>query len=59
MLCHVYLGTCPQHNVLFDKLTVEEHLHFYARLKSGKDANEMTDEMDKMIWDLGEYCLLV
>ncbi len=30
------LGTCPQHNVLFDQLTVEEHLNFYAQLKYGK-----------------------
>ena len=27
------LGVCPQHNVLFDFLTVYEHLLFYARLK--------------------------
>lgn len=24
------LGLCPQHDVLFDNMTVEEHLHFYA-----------------------------
>jgi len=27
------LGVCPQFNVLWDTLTVEEHLLFYARLK--------------------------
>lgn len=27
------LGICPQHNVLFDRLTVSEHLSFFARLK--------------------------
>ena len=27
------LGICPQHNVLFNSLTVNEHLKFYARLK--------------------------
>ena len=27
------LGICPQHNVLFDRLTVLEHLKFFARLK--------------------------
>ena len=34
------LGICPQHNVLFDKLTVMEHLTFFAMLKglSGKEA---------------------
>ncbi|XP_023584173.1 phospholipid-transporting ATPase ABCA3 [Trichechus manatus latirostris] len=27
------LGLCPQHDVLFDDLTVAEHLYFYAQLK--------------------------
>ncbi|XP_058461768.1 phospholipid-transporting ATPase ABCA1-like [Malaya genurostris] len=27
------LGYCPQHNILFDQLTVKEHLYFYGRLK--------------------------
>lgn len=27
------LGLCPQHNILFDRLTVLEHLKFYIRLK--------------------------
>lgn len=27
------LGLCPQHNILFDELTVGEHLEFYSRLK--------------------------
>lgn len=27
------LGICPQFNVLFDELTVEEHLQFYCKLK--------------------------
>ena len=26
------LGLCPQHNILFDTLTVDEHLHFFARV---------------------------
>ncbi|XP_071439608.1 phospholipid-transporting ATPase ABCA1-like isoform X2 [Hetaerina americana] len=46
------LGTCPQHNVLFDHLTVEEHLWFYARLR-GRPRNEIFAEMDEMILDLG------
>jgi len=28
------LGICPQHNVLFDRLTVAEHLSFFTRLKA-------------------------
>ncbi|XP_075435187.1 ATP-binding cassette sub-family A member 2 [Ascaphus truei] len=45
------LGMCPQHNVLFDKLTVEEHLWLYSRLK-GMAEEEIRKEMDKMIEDL-------
>ena len=32
------LGMCPQHNVLFDDLSVEEHFRFYARLKGTEQA---------------------
>ena len=28
-----YLGLCPQHNILYDHLTVEEHLLFYGSLR--------------------------
>uniref|UniRef100_A0A8V1ABL0 ATP-binding cassette sub-family A member 2 n=2 Tax=Gallus gallus TaxID=9031 RepID=A0A8V1ABL0_CHICK len=45
------LGMCPQHNVLFDRLTVEEHLWFYSQLKSMAE-EEIRKEMDKMIEDL-------
>ena len=27
------LGVCPQHNILFDRLTVSEHLRFFLRLQ--------------------------
>ena len=27
------LGLCPQHDILFDELTVEEHLFFFAKVK--------------------------
>ena len=27
------LGLCPQHNILFDQLTVEEHLRFFAKVR--------------------------
>ncbi|XP_074655833.1 ATP-binding cassette sub-family A member 2-like [Tubulanus polymorphus] len=46
------LGMCPQHNVLFDKLTVEEHLWFYARLK-GMQSKDIDKEMESMIKDVG------
>ncbi|XP_075306746.1 phospholipid-transporting ATPase ABCA1 [Odontesthes bonariensis] len=47
-----YLGMCPQHNVLFDELTVEEHIYFYARLK-GRSHSEVKSETDQIIQDVG------
>ncbi|CAH2106426.1 unnamed protein product [Euphydryas editha] len=46
-----HIGLCPQHNVLFNELTVREHLEFFARLKgfSGKELNEEIDDLiDKL-----------
>ena len=40
------LGICPQYNVLFGRLTVEEHLRFYASLK-GMHKSEIPDEIEK------------
>ncbi|XP_077869691.1 uncharacterized protein LOC144361770 [Saccoglossus kowalevskii] len=34
------IGICPQYNALFDKLTVQEHLWFYAQLK-GSGVNDI------------------
>ncbi|KAL0979073.1 hypothetical protein UPYG_G00180180 [Umbra pygmaea] len=45
------LGMCPQHNVLFDRLSVEEHLWFYSKLK-GMAEEDIRKETDKMIEDL-------
>uniref|UniRef100_A0A8C0H2Z1 P-type phospholipid transporter n=1 Tax=Chelonoidis abingdonii TaxID=106734 RepID=A0A8C0H2Z1_CHEAB len=46
------LGVCPQHNVLFDLLTVEEHIWFYARLK-GLSEKKVEEEMQQMVMDVG------
>ncbi|KAJ8306345.1 hypothetical protein KUTeg_016890 [Tegillarca granosa] len=46
------LGMCPQYNVLFDHLTVEEHLWFYARLK-GLPQERVNREVEQMIKDVG------
>jgi len=27
------MGVCPQHNVFWEELSVEEHLNFFAMLK--------------------------
>ncbi|KAI8361481.1 P-loop containing nucleoside triphosphate hydrolase protein [Mortierella sp. GBAus27b] len=34
------IGVCPQHDILWDDLTVGEHLYFYARLKGVGAADE-------------------
>ncbi|RWS28570.1 ATP-binding cassette sub-family A member 7-like protein [Leptotrombidium deliense] len=46
------LGTCPQHNVLFNNLTVYEHLWFYALLKGAKET-DVAPEANQMIEDMG------
>uniref|UniRef100_A0A672MUL1 P-type phospholipid transporter n=1 Tax=Sinocyclocheilus grahami TaxID=75366 RepID=A0A672MUL1_SINGR len=46
------LGMCPQHNVLFSMLTVEEHIWFYARLK-GLPEEKVKSEMEQIVMDLG------
>jgi len=35
-----FLGVCPQHDILWDDLTVGEHLLFYARVKGVSPKNE-------------------
>ncbi|KJE88968.1 ATP-binding cassette sub-family A member 1 [Capsaspora owczarzaki ATCC 30864] len=46
------LGLCPQHDILFDSMTVHEHLDFYASLK-GVDKSQLEREITEMISDLG------
>jgi ATP-binding cassette subfamily A (ABC1) protein 3 len=48
------LGLCPQSNILFDELTVEEHLHFYTVLK-GFPKFEVDSEVQKMIKAIGSH----
>ena len=44
MLFFCFKGVCPQQNVLFDFLTVKEHLEFYSGLKEVEN-----DEMDALV----------
>ncbi|KAE8742746.1 ABC-transporter, subfamily A member 02 [Frankliniella occidentalis] len=46
------MGVCPQHNVLFDSLTVEEHLLFFGRIK-GVEPEVLRREIDGMLHDMG------
>jgi len=42
------IGICPQHDILWDDLTVEEHLLFYARLKGINKEQEMNTIQESM-----------
>uniref|UniRef100_A0A8D3CL79 P-type phospholipid transporter n=1 Tax=Scophthalmus maximus TaxID=52904 RepID=A0A8D3CL79_SCOMX len=46
------MGMCPQHNILFKYLTVEEHILFYSLLK-GRTQAEAEKEVEDMLVDLG------
>ncbi|XP_057564820.1 phospholipid-transporting ATPase ABCA7 isoform X4 [Hippopotamus amphibius kiboko] len=47
-----HLGVCPQYNVLFDMLTVDEHVWFYGRLK-GLSAAAVGSEQKRLLQDVG------
>ncbi|OXA58482.1 ATP-binding cassette sub-family A member 3 [Folsomia candida] len=42
------LGLCPQHNLLFGKLSVKEHLKFFGMVK-GLNRSEVDSEIDDLI----------
>ncbi|GMF11425.1 unnamed protein product [Phytophthora lilii] len=46
------IGICPQHDVLFQDLTVEEHLLLFATMKHVPRAN-VQSSVDKMVEDVG------
>ncbi|NXO00745.1 ABCA4 protein, partial [Rhinopomastus cyanomelas] len=46
------LGMCPQYNILFNQLTVAEHILFYSQLK-GKCRDEAEQELETMLEDMG------
>lgn len=46
-----HLGICPQYNVLFDELTVAEHLWFCARLK-GFSPKDTKAEVQRFVEDV-------
>ncbi|OQR71610.1 ATP-binding cassette sub-family A member 1-like [Tropilaelaps mercedesae] len=45
------LGLCPQHNTLFDELTVVEHLVFFAMLK-GAQRKRIKEEVHRLLSEL-------
>lgn len=42
------LGICPQHNVLFDKMSVADHIRFFTRIK-GLSKAEVESEVSKYL----------
>jgi ATP-binding cassette, subfamily A (ABC1), member 3 len=46
------MGVCPQHDVLWDDLTVKEHLNFFAGLK-GVPKEKIADSVAKIIAEVG------
>ena len=42
------LGYCPQHNLLFDDLTVMEHLEFFSKLKQNYNRQEIVDMLQML-----------
>ncbi|GFY39409.1 ATP-binding cassette sub-family A member 2 [Trichonephila inaurata madagascariensis] len=43
------IGYAAQNNTLYDKLTVREHLHLFARLKGLLDEDNVKKEVDEML----------
>ncbi|XP_077992844.1 ATP-binding cassette sub-family A member 2-like [Glandiceps talaboti] len=48
------LGICPQYNALFEKLTVQEHLWFYSKIKDAP-MKCFKSETDRLLTDMGLY----
>ncbi|XP_035855343.1 retinal-specific phospholipid-transporting ATPase ABCA4 isoform X2 [Sander lucioperca] len=46
------LGMCPQHNILFQHMTIAEHILFYSLLK-GRPIAEAEEEVENVLQDLG------
>jgi ABC-type multidrug transport system ATPase subunit len=49
------MGICPQHNCLFDELTVREHLQFFSRIKglySQVSLDEAEQHIDQSLRDI-------
>ncbi|KAG1669733.1 ATP-binding cassette sub-family A member 1 [Nymphon striatum] len=47
------IGYCPQYNILFDNLTIREHLEFYGRLKGLMSKANLQADINKMISIMG------
>ena len=49
-----FMGVCPQHDILFELLTVQEHLSVFYDLKGGDpDSKVKNAEIEKLLVDFG------
>ena len=49
-----FMGVCPQHDILFELLTTEEHLSFFYDLKGANpDPKVKKTEIEKLLVDFG------
>ncbi len=46
-----FMGVCPQHDILFENLTVKEHLEMFATFK-GMKSEDIDNEVKKLIEDV-------
>ena len=51
------LGFCPQHNLLFDDLSVYEHLAFFSKLKKKFNKQEIDEMLRLTGLDAKKHCL--
>ena len=51
------LGFCPQHNLLFDDLSVYEHLAFFSKLKQKFNKQEIDEMLQLTGLDAKRDCL--
>jgi len=47
------LGMCPQHNILWDYLTVLEHLYCYGRLKGIRPFSKLKQMAEDLVMEVG------
>ncbi|RWS11467.1 ATP-binding cassette sub-family A member 1-like protein [Dinothrombium tinctorium] len=47
------LGYCPQYNVLFNDLSIREHLRFYSHLKGLLPEDQIEEDIDTMLQSTG------
>ena len=45
---HLEMGVCPQFDILWPQLTVEEHLYFYTRLR-GTSSNKEDETVERAL----------